>query len=184
LLHEVCRRAGIAVDRKVLSGLVEERRDHQAQLFRDPDPEVIEMLDRCRAAGLKLAVVSNAAVEDVEAWRGSELESLFDATAFSYEVGAAKPLSEIFEVALARLGREAAEACMVSDAVSDLEGARRVGVSRGIWATWFLDRRSGVAVDADLAGDRLGVDMTRAKTPHAVINLVEDADSAGASKRH
>lgn len=86
-------------------------------------------LGRLRAAGIKLAVVSNSegtvgAVLD-EVGLGRHLETVVD----SWLVGVAKPDPRIFEIALGRIGIPAVQALMVGDSpTADVAGARAAGV--------------------------------------------------------
>lgn len=86
-------------------------------------------LGRLRAAGIKLAVVSNSegtvgAVLD-EVGLGRHLDAVVD----SWVVGVAKPHPRIFEIALGRIGIAAAHALMVGDSpTADVAGAQAAGV--------------------------------------------------------
>lgn len=101
----------------------------------DPDewqvyPDAVEVLDRLRANGIRSAVVSNIAwdVRRTLAKAGARA----DEYVLSYEVGAAKPDPRIFEVALQRLGVDAAETLMVGDSVENDGAAREIGC-RFVW---------------------------------------------------
>ena len=87
-------------------------------------------LERLRAAGMRLAVVSNsegtveAMLNDVGL--GRHLETVVD----SWVVGVAKPDPRIFHIALERLGGEAATAVMVGDVPAvDMDGARAASIT-------------------------------------------------------
>jgi len=87
--------------------------------------------DACRAlaaAGLRLAVVSNWDVGLHEHLAALGLDGLLDAVATSAEAGAPKPAPAVFELALARLGADAARTVHVGDAEADAEGARAAGL--------------------------------------------------------
>jgi putative hydrolase of the HAD superfamily len=92
-------------------------------------PENVETLRALRAAGYKLALVSNADVIEVSGWSDSPLSGLFDAELFSCHVGCAKPDREIYERCLQELGLEAEQCWFVGDGGSnELEGARAIGL--------------------------------------------------------
>lgn len=87
-------------------------------------------LGRLRAAGLRLGVVSNSegTVERMlnEVGLGRHLETVVD----SWVVGVAKPDPRIFQIALERLGVDAASAVMVGDVPAvDMEGARAASIA-------------------------------------------------------
>jgi len=87
--------------------------------------------DACRAlaaAGLRLAVVSNWDVGLHEHLAALGLDGLLDAVVTSAEAGAPKPAPAVFELALARLGADAARTVHVGDAEADAEGARAAGL--------------------------------------------------------
>ena len=91
---------------------------------------VAAALERLRAAGMRLAVVSNSegTVETMlnEVGLGRHLETVVD----SWVVGVAKPDPRIFQIALERLGVEAASAVMVGDVPAvDMDGARAASIA-------------------------------------------------------
>jgi putative hydrolase of the HAD superfamily len=95
----------------------------------NPYPDAAPALAQLREAGMLLAVVSNwdCSLPDVLAEVG--LGGAVDAVVVSAEVGVVKPDPGIFEVALERLGREAAEALAVGDSLeTDVAGGRAAGV--------------------------------------------------------
>lgn len=137
LLEEVFQIAGRRPAADLVSRVVAERCERQARLLLEPDPRVVAMLGECRDLGCRIAVVSNAAVEDLAEWQRSPFAALVDATVFSWEVGVVKPHPRIYQVALASLSADAAEAAFVSDAPADLDGAARAGFAGLLQATWF-----------------------------------------------
>jgi REG-2-like HAD superfamily hydrolase len=100
-------------------------------------PDVLWTLERLRAAGLTLGVVSN-----FEEWLERLLESLgvtrfFDVRVISGVEGVEKPDHRIFRLALERTGRIPEESVYVGDSPSfDIEPARAVGMFAVL-----LDRR-------------------------------------------
>jgi putative hydrolase of the HAD superfamily len=92
-------------------------------------PEVAGWLAVLRAAGLKLAVVSNWDVSLAEVLERVGLARLLDCVVTSAEAGAAKPDPAVFRLALERLGLEPAEAIHLGDTPDlDLAGAAAAGV--------------------------------------------------------
>jgi putative hydrolase of the HAD superfamily len=92
-------------------------------------PEVPAVLGRLRAAGARLAVVSNWDVSLHEVLDRTGLSPLLDGVVISAEVGAAKPEAAIFEHALVVAGVPAGEALHVGDTKeADLAGALAAGL--------------------------------------------------------
>ena len=88
-------------------------------------------VDACRSlaqAGLRLAVVSNWDVGLHDHLAGLGLDALVDTVVTSADAGAPKPEPAVFELALARLGVQAADAVHVGDSAADAEGARAAGL--------------------------------------------------------
>jgi epoxide hydrolase-like predicted phosphatase len=91
-----------------------------------------EMVDFCRsvrADGLRTGLLTNNAKEFEDFWRPLiPLDELFDDVVDSSEVGLRKPDARIYELALGRLGVDAADAVFVDDAPGNVAGAERVGI--------------------------------------------------------
>jgi HAD superfamily hydrolase (TIGR01509 family) len=105
-------------------------REHRlSNAWRRVGDGVREALARLRAAGLKLAVVSNSegTIEQMLVEVG--LRDAFDAVVDSTIVGATKPDPRIFQIALDRLAVTPAETIMVGDSPSaDVVGAHAAGL--------------------------------------------------------
>jgi putative hydrolase of the HAD superfamily len=94
-----------------------------------PYPEVPETLRALRAAGARLAVVSNWDVSLHDVLGTTGLAPLVDFTITSAEHGAAKPDPSIFAAALARAGAAPHEALHVGDSLEhDVAGALAAGI--------------------------------------------------------
>lgn len=91
-------------------------------------PEVEETLDRLRARGMRLGLVSNLALpyaEPVQKLLGDRI----DVYIWSLEVGAVKPELAIFEALYQRLSACPEQVLMVGDSRrADVEGARGAGM--------------------------------------------------------
>ncbi|MGI5241073.1 HAD family hydrolase [Dactylosporangium sp. CA-139066] len=106
------------------------RRGLARRLLDTVSGETLSVLDALRAAGHRLALISNATSETAEAWPSSRLAARFDAAVFSCETGLAKPDPAIYHVAAARLGVPATECVFVGDGSDDeLTGAAAAGMS-------------------------------------------------------
>lgn len=103
-------------------------------------PDAVPALERVRASGLPVAVVTNG-MADLQ-WLKLEragLEPYVDVFVASSAAGIGKPDLRIFELALQRVGRAAGEALMVGDSLErDVAGAQEAGL-RAVW----IDRRGG-----------------------------------------
>ena len=109
-------------------------------------PEVPQVLEQARAAGLRLAVCSTLAAEYGPAVLG--LLPGLDAYVFSYEVGLAKPEPAIFQRVCDALGCAPGEVVFVGDSKRcDVDGPRAFGMQAR-----HLDRRAGQSLLDVLAG--------------------------------
>jgi putative hydrolase of the HAD superfamily len=92
-------------------------------------PDVIPALLAMRAAGLRLAIVSNWGWAAPELLQTLELAQHFEVLSISARVGYQKPSPLIFEHALRLLGTPAHDAVHVGDdPTADVVGARRAGI--------------------------------------------------------
>ncbi|HXF56823.1 MAG TPA: HAD family hydrolase [Actinomycetota bacterium] len=96
------------------------------------EPEVRATLERLRASGYRLGLVSNVTL--LPELMRADLERLglapfLEASVFSSEVGVRKPHPDIFVEALRRLGTSPAETVFVGDRLlDDVSGAQAVGM--------------------------------------------------------
>lgn len=98
----------------------------------------IALLERLRADGIKIGLVTNHAVdEQVGKLQRCGLTDLIDVLVISEAAGVAKPDPRIFDFVLDQLGCTADEAIMVGDSWSaDIVGANAAGI-RAIWLNRF-----------------------------------------------
>jgi putative hydrolase of the HAD superfamily len=102
---------------------------------------VLPGVDALRAAGVRLAIVSDTSGETPQLWPSTPLGSRFDATVFSCETGFCKPDPRMYHVALRRLGLIAEQCAYVGDGGSrELTGAAAVGLSAFLYS--FPDKSS------------------------------------------
>ncbi|MGA7923261.1 MAG: HAD family hydrolase [Thermoplasmata archaeon] len=91
---------------------------------------VLPELDALRAAGVRLAVVSDTSGETPRLWPSTVLGQRFDATVFSCEEGFCKPDPRMYQRALQRLHLPAERCAFVGDGGShELTGATTVGLA-------------------------------------------------------
>jgi putative hydrolase of the HAD superfamily len=92
--------------------------------------QTLAVLDRLRAEGRPLALVSNATAETAEAWPHCPLAERFDTAVFSCTVRLVKPDPQIYRLAAERLGVRPADCVFVGDgADGELAGAAGVGMT-------------------------------------------------------
>jgi HAD superfamily hydrolase (TIGR01549 family) len=128
---------GRRVDLEVVRDVCVERCQEKAALFHRFDPGAVAAIRELRSRGIRLAVVSNCFAEDVTAWATCAVAEYFDVSAFSFQIGAAKPESRIYRYATQRLGVDPVDALYIGDGGDDeLAGAERAGL-RAAQAAWF-----------------------------------------------
>jgi putative hydrolase of the HAD superfamily len=92
-----------------------------------PNPRMLAVARRLRAAGVRTALLSNT-------WGGAEghdeaeLADLFDTLLLSHEVGMRKPEPAIYALAARRLGVPAEACVVVDDLITNVLGARAAGM--------------------------------------------------------
>jgi putative hydrolase of the HAD superfamily len=90
---------------------------------------MLDALDRLRAAGIRVGLVSDAGADDVEGWHRSPLRERLDVTVFSFEIGVRKPDARIYQHALHALDARPDDTIFVGDGGSDEHrGARALGL--------------------------------------------------------
>ena len=105
----------------------------EAYLALDAYPEVPAVLERLRAAGLRVAILSNGEGRMLAAGaRSAGIEDLLDATLSVEEVGVYKPHPEVYRLAVERLGVEAGAIAFQSSNAWDIHGASTFGL-RAVW---------------------------------------------------
>jgi len=113
--------------------LAGERTDRGFGLWSLPIEGVEATIDHLKAAGVRVAVVSNSDGSVRGALGRAGLLELFEFVIDSHEVGVSKPDPRIFQAALARMGLEPSNAWYVGDSVyHDVNGARAAGLSRAV----------------------------------------------------
>jgi putative hydrolase of the HAD superfamily len=131
---------------------------HQRNLWRVPFACARATLERLRAAGLRLGVVSNADGRAAAILQATGLAASLDVIVDSHLEGVEKPDAEIFRRALERLGVAAEASIFVGDIVSiDVVGARNAGLR---------------PVLLDAAGAYQDVDCARIARPAELLGLL------------
>ncbi|MGW5052099.1 HAD family hydrolase [Actinokineospora sp. NPDC004072] len=129
---------GADFDEATVAVLEDRRRDRMAHLGR-AFPDAARTLDWLRAAGLKIAAVTNASHPDQRARLARVgLARFFDAVISAGALGVAKPDPAIFHTACAQLGVPPARTMHVGDRI-DLDA--RAATAAGLHGVW-LDRNA------------------------------------------
>ncbi len=96
----------------------------------NPNPEMIELMRELKAAGYRMAMLTNNVREWEPLWRSMlPVDEIFETVVDSAFVGCRKPESRIYAITLERIGLPA-EACLfVDDVPVNCEGARKAGLT-------------------------------------------------------
>lgn len=130
------------------------RREIQESMF-VLRPEAVPVIQRLRAAGLKIGLVSDCTSELPDAWARLPLAGLVDAPVFSCVEGLRKPDPRLFRTVAANLRAEPAECLYVGDGGGrELTGASEVGMRAVLLAghDWIAHRSTEVG----WTGPRIG----------------------------
>lgn len=104
------------------------------------DLSILQTLEKLKALGNKLCIISNADIIDVMYWKDSKLSSFFDQAIFSYQVGCLKPDFRIYEIAMQYMGSLPEKCFYVGDGGSnELWGAKKLGMTTIL--TEYLDKK-------------------------------------------
>jgi epoxide hydrolase-like predicted phosphatase len=91
------------------------------------DGEMVDLVRRARASGVRTALVSNS--WGLHYYPTELLEEVFDTVLISGEVGLRKPHADIYRLAAERLGLKPEECLFVDDFPPNVEAARELGMS-------------------------------------------------------
>ncbi|MGW1340498.1 HAD family hydrolase [Kribbella sp. NPDC002412] len=128
-LRVIARRTGAdPSDQQVLDATAL-RRDLSRRLLNAAPAGTLSALETLRSAGWRLGLVSNITSETQLQWSHSPLPPYFEATAFSAEVGAAKPEPKIYLAACDALNVEPGDCVYIGDGNDkELPGAAALGM--------------------------------------------------------
>ena len=100
-----------------------------AERVRPPRPGALALLDRLRADGRRIGLISDCSSELCEAWPGTPYAPRIDVPVFSWREGCRKPDQRLYATVAERLRVPAAECWYVGDGGSrEHDGARRAGM--------------------------------------------------------
>ena len=109
----------------------------QADCFSHLHTQILPMLEKLKADGYRIGLISNCFSEEAKLIQESELFPLFDVACLSWELGIRKPDPAIYHACLDGLGVPAENCLYVGDGGSrELETASALGM-RAVQATWY-----------------------------------------------
>jgi len=116
------------------------------------EQETFEILEKLKADGLKLGLVSNVCQlpellhRDIKAFG---IARFFDGVTFSSEIGVRKPRPQIFEHVLDQVGAKPVDSVFVGDRlVDDIAGAQAVGMRAVLTRQYRQEDPDSIAPDA------------------------------------
>jgi putative hydrolase of the HAD superfamily len=95
-----------------------------------PRPEVLDLVRRTRAAGIRVGLLSNSWGDgDYDPYDGYDLDSIFDAVVISGDTGTRKPDPAIYLIAADQLGVPPGECVLADDMAANLPAAEELGMA-------------------------------------------------------
>ena len=152
--------------------------NRRRRLWSRVPPKVPRLLARLRAAGFRLAVVSNSDGRVRQFLEDADLARHFEVIVDSFEVGVEKPDPRIFDYALKPLGVPPERAMHVGDYYHiDVVGAERAGIRGVLLDPLGLQRRRPCAVVRKLEEIERLVDIRPAKSQLPTPNSQRGSES-------
>lgn len=107
----------------------------------EPFPEVPDVLNRLKAAGMRMAILSNGSPAMLQPLvRAAKLDALFDAVISVEEAGVFKPHASVYQLAVDRLGVSAPAIAFQSSNAWDAYAAKAFGM-QVVWCNRYGQRR-------------------------------------------
>lgn len=136
----VCEKCGKKIEDSTLSGVIDKRIRTKSLCFEYVNPDVYLLLERLKAEGLRLAVISNCSSEEVKVIKQSKIYKYFDHVILSYEVKMQKPDIRIYKKGVDLLGTAADECIFVGDGGSNELGGAELAGMKAIQAKWYTNQ--------------------------------------------
>jgi len=106
------------------------------------NPPMIELMQELKAAGYRMAMLTNNVREWEPLWRPMlPVDEIFETVVDSGFVGCRKPEAKIYKITLDRIGLPAESCLFVDDVLVNCEGAERAGLT----AVHFQDNDQAIA---------------------------------------
>jgi putative hydrolase of the HAD superfamily len=139
-VQALCRERGVVPPAKVWPEVDDIMGRFTDLAILNPRRTVVHTLQDFRKRGWTLGLLSNCDEREMRSWPKSELAPLFDAAAFSCELGVAKPSINAYRALVPRWGGvPLEEAVFVGDGANDeLAGARGAGFSKVVFQSGFV----------------------------------------------
>ncbi len=124
-----------------------------------PRPEIVDLAARARAAGIRVAILSNSlGTGDHDIYADYRLDSQFDAVVISDRVGLRKPGPEIYQLTASLIGLPPSECLFVDDTERNLPPARDLGMGTLLFTGAAeeiseIERLTGLSGDAAKSHD-------------------------------
>ena len=154
IMRHLARSVDVSVTEELLATAARCHRQLFNRVLRSVPAANVDIVLRLRAEGLRVAVLSNCDVLEIEAWNASPLHGVFDVEVFSCQFGHAKPHPNIYGECLRRLNAAPENCLFVGDGGhGELGGARAVGIHTVLFSgviqyTW-PERIPGLLAEAD-----------------------------------
>lgn len=108
----------------------------------DSNPPMIELMQELKAAGYRMAMLTNNVREWEPLWRPMlPVDEIFETVVDSGFVGCRKPEARIYAITLDRIGLPAESCLFVDDVLVNCEGAEKAGMT----AVHFQDNDQAIA---------------------------------------
>ena len=128
-IRVIAGRCGVTPNDDQVQQATNLRRALSRRLLEAVPPGTLNTLATFKAAGWRTGLVSNTTSETQAQWSGSPLEPYFDTTAFSAELGAAKPDPKIYLTACNALNVVPTDCVYVADGRdNELQAAAALGM--------------------------------------------------------
>ncbi len=114
-----------------------------------PRPAVLELIQRARDEGIRVALLSNSWGEgEYDPYDGYDLDAMFDAVVISGDAGIRKPDLPIYLLAAEELGIPPQECVFADDTAANLPPAEMLGMA----VVHFTDTNTGISKITELLG--------------------------------
>ena len=114
-----------------------------------PRPEVLDLIQRARAAGIRAGLLSNSWGDgEYDPYAGYDLDSIFDAVVVSGDTGTRKPDAAIYLIAADELGVPPHDCVFADDTAANLPVAEELGMA----TVHFTNAADGIAEISRLLG--------------------------------
>ena len=122
--NDIAKKAGTQFTGEQMLHLI----DYDNHAWMRFDEQMYAFVDELKAAGKRIAVLSNMPRELGEALKPTSAFRPFHHITLSYELRSIKPEPEIYKSCLAGLGTKAEDTLFLDDRIENIEGSRALGI--------------------------------------------------------